>query len=66
MKRNILLVGILLTAIFNSCKKTNEEFKTDAISDYAPLIVGKYITYQLDSLIFADKSTKVCAVWQVP
>jgi hypothetical protein len=54
MKHNILLAVVFLTAIFSGCKKTNEEFKTDAISDYAPLVVGKYITYQLDSLIFAD------------
>ena len=54
MKKTILLAGIAVTVIFSACKKTNEEFKTAAISDYAPLIVGKYITYQLDSLIFAD------------
>lgn len=54
MKKNILLAGIVLATIFSACKKTDEEFKTDAISDYAPLIVGKYITYQLDSLIFAN------------
>lgn len=54
MKRNILLAGLAVAIIFSACKKTEEEFKTDAISDYAPLEVGKYITYQLDSLIFAD------------
>jgi hypothetical protein len=52
MKKNIL-AGIILVIIFSACKKS-EEFTTDAISDYAPLVVGKYITYQLDSLIFAN------------
>jgi hypothetical protein len=53
MKKNILLAGIIVVLIFSACSKS-EEFKTDSISDYAPLVVGKYITYQLDSLIFAD------------
>jgi hypothetical protein len=54
MKKKILFAGLIVSIIFSACKKTSEEFKTDAISDYAPLIVGKYITYQLDSLVFAD------------
>jgi hypothetical protein len=53
MKKNILLVSIIVVLIFNACSKS-EEFKTDTIEDYAPLAIGKYITYQLDSLIFAD------------
>ncbi len=53
MKKNILLAVIIIALIFSACSKT-EEFKTDSISDYAPLIVGKYITYQLDSLLYAD------------
>ena len=56
MKKNILLAGIMAVLIFSACSKS-EEFKTDSISDYAPLIVGKYVTYQLDSLIFADNIT---------
>jgi hypothetical protein len=56
MKRNILLAGLAAAIIFSACKKT-DEFKTDSISDYAPLKVGKYITYQLDSLVFADNIT---------
>ena len=56
MKKNILFTGIIITLIFSACSKT-EEFKTDSISDYAPLIVGKYITYQLDSLLYADNIT---------
>ena len=53
MKKNILFAGMIIALIFSACSKT-EEFKTDSIRDYAPLTVGKYITYQLDSLIFAD------------
>jgi len=54
MKKKILLAGIILAVIFSACKKADEIFKTDAISDYAPMVIGKYISYQLDSLIYAD------------
>ena len=53
MKKIFFLAGISVAVIFSACKKT-EQYKTDAISDFAPLAVGKYITYRLDSLIFAD------------
>jgi len=52
--------------IFVSCKKTSEEFQTAEISDYAPLVVGKYITYSLDSLVFINfNSTSVVRSYQV-
>jgi hypothetical protein len=35
-------------------KKETEEFKTEAIADYMPLAVGKYITYRLDSTVFTN------------
>lgn len=59
MKKNILLAGIILAITFSACKKTNEVYKTDTISEFAPLEVGKYITYQLDSLIYADNVNPV-------
>ncbi len=37
-----------------SCKKENENFVTASVSDYFPLQVGKYITYDLDSTIFTN------------
>lgn len=54
MQKKILFSAVILVIIFSACKKTDEVFTTDAISDYAPLVVGKYITYQLDSLLYAD------------
>lgn len=54
MKKFPLFLSVLLTLFFVSCKKTTEELQTDLISDYAPLVVGKYITYQLDSLVFIN------------
>jgi hypothetical protein len=37
-----------------SCKKENANFTPDTVSDYFPLQVGKYITYDLDSTIFTN------------
>lgn len=53
MKKNIFLATLAATILLGACSKT-DTYVTEAISDYAPLTVGKYITYQLDSLIFAD------------
>lgn len=58
MKKPILLVVILFVFILNACKKETEQFNTASISDYAPFVVGKYITYQLDSLVFVNFGTQ--------
>jgi hypothetical protein len=49
-----LLPIVLCACFFASCKKQSEEIQLTAISDYAPLTVGKYITYSLDSLVFIN------------
>ena len=51
------LPAVLCVLIFASCKKESEDFKTLQISDYAPLTVGKYITYNLDSLVYINFGT---------
>ena len=55
MKKYVFLLMFAAPLIFSACNKS-EEFKTDAISDFAPLVIGKYIIYNLDSLIFASNS----------
>ncbi|HMJ45835.1 MAG TPA: hypothetical protein VK498_00800 [Ferruginibacter sp.] len=45
----VLLIVTLI--IFSACKKSSEEFNSAAIQDYYPLAVGKYITYNLDSIV---------------
>lgn len=49
MKRIILFVALFFILALNACKKQTEEYITGQIEDYAPLVVGKYITYQLDT-----------------
>ncbi|MFN8275978.1 MAG: hypothetical protein U0T84_00710 [Chitinophagales bacterium] len=51
MKRIVLIgfigVGLLLLA---ACKKTNYEFASDYLLDYAPNNVGHYVVYDVDSI----------------
>lgn len=47
----ISLFALLATTLF-SCKDEKEEFASEKISDYLPVVAGKYITYRLDSLVF--------------
>ncbi len=48
----IFLAASILS--LNACKKSSEAFKTASIDDYNPLVVGKYITYNLDSLVYVN------------
>ena len=40
------------SALFSCNEK--EEFTTEALKDYMPLVTGKYITYRLDSMVFTN------------
>lgn len=48
-------IGIsILASLFVSCKKENDNFTSEPVSDYLPLQVGSSITYDLDSTIFTN------------
>ncbi len=49
MLKKILLPPIVAVLLFSACGKKTEDFTLTPISEYAPMEVGKYITYQLDS-----------------
>src|SRR5690606_2300787 len=46
----IVISGVLLSA----CESETETLNMETIADYAPLSVGKYITYRLDSLVYTN------------
>lgn len=48
---------LLFTFYLSSCKKT-ESYNSPSIADYNPLQTGKYITYQLDSLVYLAFGTR--------
>lgn len=58
MCRLIFIVVISFTFCFTACKKT-ETYSLEPISDYYPLTIGKYITYDLDSLVFTNYGTEL-------
>ncbi len=54
-----IVFAVLVAAFFlGACKKQNEDFVVNTVADFAPLKVGKYITYQLDSFRYLPFSTQ--------
>ena len=50
----LIILAVLITTTLFSCKGEKEEFTTEALADYMPLTIGKYITYRLDSMVFTS------------
>ncbi len=48
-----LIAAPIAAILLFSCNK-KEELVTDSLSDYLPLVTGKYITYRLDSMVFTN------------
>ena len=46
------LLAIAASTLYSCNEK--EEFITEKTEDYLPLVIGKYITYRLDSLVFTN------------
>jgi hypothetical protein len=44
--------AVLLLVVAAGCKHEVESYTSEPLSDYLPLTIGKYITYQLDSTVF--------------
>jgi hypothetical protein len=56
MSRSIFIIVIFSALLFSACKKA-DNFTLEPVSDYYPLTVGKYITYDLDSTYPVYEST---------
>lgn len=56
--RKIFLSAIVSSILFVSCKKSTDVLEVGTVSEYSPLAVGKYITYNLDSTVFINFGTK--------
>ena len=54
----IMLICLAGMVSILSCNKQNESFNTPAIERFNPLVTGKYITYQLDSLVYLAFGTR--------
>jgi hypothetical protein len=51
--KNIITFSFLFFLF--SCGKETETFQSEAVADYLPLTVGKYITYRIDSTVFTNQ-----------
>ena len=58
MRKQFLFLAIITVVFFSACKKSTDVLETAAVSEYAPLLVGKYISYNLDSSLFINFGTK--------
>jgi hypothetical protein len=52
-----LLSLVIAATLLTSCGSRKAELQLTSINDYAPLTVGKYITYSVDSLVFTNFGT---------
>ena len=51
MNKFAYLVLSIIALVAVGCSKSTETYPSATIEDYAPLQVGKYITYRLDSTV---------------
>lgn len=58
MRKKLLYGATALVLLLTACSKDPEVFPTTPVSEYYPLVVGKYVTYQLDSLRYINFGTK--------
>lgn len=57
--KKILFVAIIFSVFcLNACKKSTDDFKLASVNDYFPQLIGKYITYNLDSTVFINFGTQ--------
>ena len=52
-----ILSLIIAATLLTSCGSKKADLMLTSINDYAPLVVGKYITYSVDSLVFKNFGT---------
>lgn len=56
--KQLTLILLATITVFSACKKSTETLQIASIDVYAPQIVGKSITYQLDSLVYKSFGTR--------
>lgn len=58
MKKIFLLLTVISALFIASCNKDPEVYEAGTVKEYAPLLIGKYISYNLDSTVFINFGTK--------
>jgi len=57
MRKVLLPLLIAFVVLFSACSKSSDDFEMASLSDYYPMVVGKYVTYKLDSLKYLNFGT---------
>ncbi|MEN9569183.1 MAG: hypothetical protein RL172_414 [Bacteroidota bacterium] len=57
MANKIFLAAVVAILSLAACKKETDDFTMPELGDYYPLQVGKYITYQCDSLRYGNSGS---------
>src|SRR5687768_1420856 len=56
---SVIITGVLFLSIqLTGCDKKNDDFTSEAVTDYMNLQTGKYILYRLDSTRFVNFGQK--------
>jgi hypothetical protein len=58
MRKQFLFLAIISAILFSACKKSTDVLETATVNEYSPLVVGKYISYNLDSTVFINFGAK--------
>lgn len=58
MRKLFLSLIVIAAVVFSGCKKSTDVLDLASVSDYYPMQVGKYVTYNLDSTIFINFGAK--------
>ena len=63
MRKVFFFSALISLVLLSSCSKNTENLDTAPISDYYPLQVGKYITYNLDStVVYTNFGTSITVI----
>lgn len=58
MRKVFFFLAVGSALLFNACSKSTEVLDIATVNDYNPLLVGKYVTYDLDSMVFINFGTR--------
>ncbi len=59
MKLKLVLIFVIIATFLSSCSKDEEEVALDYGYDYAPLVIGNYSIFQIDSIYYDDFANRI-------
>lgn len=59
MKQNLVIVFVVIATVLGACAKDEEKIALDYGYDFAPLTVGNYSVFQIDSIYYDDFANRI-------